>query len=106
MLTFNQLKDLLEVVKSINDGLSKERALYEQLFEDFDGFSKTTVNTFDSLIDFMDKHTGDQGWISWWVFEADFGNNKLEASANVGDPLVTVDSLDVLYSLIVGGRDA
>lgn len=105
MLTLPQTKDLLDIIKDLNDRLSIERKHYEALFEDFDGFNKTTVNTLDNLVDFMDKHLGNEAWISWWVFECDFGRNPLTASAKVGDPLVSVDSVDVLYGLITGGTN-
>lgn len=105
MLTLQQTKELLAIVKTLNDRLDVERRHYEALLEDFEGFNRTTVNTLDSLVDFMDNHLGGKDWISWWVFEADFGNNPLEASAKVGDPLILVDSVEILYQLALGGED-
>lgn len=105
MLTLQQTKDLLQIIKTLNDRLSVERAHYEALFEDFEGFNKTSVKTLDNLVDYADKYLGNQGWMSWWVFECDFGNNPMEASAKAGDPLVKVDSVEVLYELILGGAN-
>lgn len=101
MLTLQQTKDFLEIAKGISDQIDKERLHYNELFEDFQGLSKGLCAALDQLVDTMDKHLGDNEWVSWWVFECNFGGNPMEASSGHGEPLALVTSTDKLYELAV-----
>ncbi|MCI4437871.1 MAG: hypothetical protein JHC33_13775 [Ignisphaera sp.] len=96
MITLNQLKDFMVVIRKTSNQLDKEHALYEQLFEDFDGYSKGLATLLDGMIDVLDKHLGDNSWVSWYVFDNDFGNTGL-------DGITTVEEL---YAVILKDADA
>ncbi len=96
MITLPQLRDFLKVVKDLSNQIDKERELYNQLFEDFDGYSKGLVIAFDGIIDTLDKHTGNFGLVTWYIFENDFGSANLDG----------VGSVEKLYELILKENDA
>lgn len=103
-MNLKQTKLLFAVAQDISNNLSTERALYEQLLEDFDGFNKTSVKALDSIVDLLDDELGDD-WASWWVFEAEFGANPMEACSGQGKPLVLIDSVEKLYNVAKGLDD-
>jgi len=98
-MTLQETKDLLEVAKCISDRIAMERKHYDELFEDFNGCNMGLCNALDGIIDTLDKHLGNNGWISWYVFECDFGQSPMKAG--VGDDMNLVDSVDKLYALAI-----
>lgn len=103
-MNLKQIKLLLAVAQDISNGLSTERKLHEQLFEDFEGFNKTSVKALDAIVDLLDDELGDN-WASWWVFDADFGNNPMEVCTDQGKPMVLIDSVEKLYNIAKGLDD-
>lgn len=100
-MTLKQTKLLFAVAQDISNNLSKERALYKQLFKDFDGFNKTSVKALDSIVDLLDEELGDY-WASWYAFECEFGANPMEAYSCQGKPNVLIDSVEKLYNVAKG----
>lgn len=83
MITLKQLQDFMPIVQEASNQLNKERMLYEQLFEDFDGYSKGLTNILDGFVDTLDKYLGDNSWVSWYAFENDFGAAGLNGISTV-----------------------
>lgn len=96
-MTVELLKDLLGVAENISNRIHQEGKLFDQLLEDNYGLPKGLCIALDDLVDTMDKHLGNADWVSWYIFENNFGANGLVAGAEGQE--VVIDTVEKLHEI-------
>lgn len=77
-MQLKEFQNLLEKFKSFSDKVSE---LHDMGFDFYEG-KYQLVSDVDKIIDIaFSSHYTEQGvdWINWFIFETDYGKNKLEA---------------------------
>lgn len=77
-MQLKEFQNLLEKFKSFSDKASE---LHDMGFDFYEG-KYQLISDVDNIIDIaLSSHYTEQGvdWINWFIFETDYGKNKLEA---------------------------
>jgi hypothetical protein len=97
-MEYKEFERYINSLKETSDRLDK---LSEAT--DCDIFIDLTGPMFDLIVDLLEKYFGDNdGWISYWLFDLDFGKQYRPGSIKFKDAEVPLKTIEDLYNIIYG----
>ncbi|GAG01981.1 unnamed protein product [marine sediment metagenome] len=96
-------KTFIECIEAIKKQNEIEHKVCDALELVVDGnfipmFSETI---FSQLLKVMEESMNDKDWISWWMFEKDFGRDKKMKGYHKNGRVIKLDTAEDLYKYLV-----
>ena len=105
MLTLKQFKKFIGVIEFVDERISKEAQLFDELLEDSYGIPKGLAHTQDKLVEALAYAMNcSSELIYWYCYDCSFGNVPLTYEVDGKEEVM--DSVEKLYELIVKESDA
>ena len=86
--------------------------IINKLKEEDQYMNKCSGIGFDHLVDFIPSYdmvigllsmlfNDDDEWLSWWIYETDFGNKPMGAWDKDNQPIPDLETIEGIYSLLI-----
>jgi len=98
MIPFQQFEKCINALKAQlekDDGINKALGISRDYIE----FSEPVFSEFLNFLEYVCKDT-ECSWISYWMFDLDFGTKYKEGSVKIGEENVKLESIVDLYNLV------
>ena len=95
----NELKAVRELQENIDELMSKAK---DNINHDFMNAASLMINHEDIVVELLeDIMDDDGGWISWWIYDCDFGENHTEIYNNNDEVMADIKTAEDLYNYLI-----
>ncbi len=95
----NKLKEVDDFVKEVNE---KSRKLSDAIISDFFNAQSLSISHESLVLELLQNIFNDKDFISWWIYETDYGRNKNMAKVWLEDNTeISLETPEQLYDFLI-----